>query len=90
MQIYMLAKVGLEEDLVDISNIAARLDADERLKLTYRFPVSSPNGEIQYETRTAKLLDVAEEANLLYVQQEGEVIWIKLEEAIEVVSDTGA
>lgn len=74
--------------MIDLSDIAARLDADEKLKLTYRFPVSSGSGSVTYETRTAKLLDVAEESSLLYVRHEGEVIWVKVEEALDVLPDT--
>jgi hypothetical protein len=73
--------------LIDLSDIAARLDAEENLKLTYRFPVSSGGGTVRYETRTARLLDVAEESNLLYVRHEGEVIWVKLDEALEILPD---
>lgn len=73
--------------MIDLYDIAARLEADEKLKLTYRFPVSTGKGSVMYETRTANLLDVAEESNLLYVRHEGEVIWIKVDEAIEVLSD---
>lgn len=74
--------------MIDLSDIAARLDADEKLKLTYRFPVSSGGGTVRYETRTARLLDVAEESNLFYVRHEGEVIWVKIEEALEVLPDS--
>lgn len=76
--------------MIDLSDIAARLDAEERLKLTYRLPVSSGGGTVRYETRTARLLDVAEDKKLLYVRHEGEVIWVKLEEAIEVLPDNQA
>lgn len=76
--------------MIDLSDIAARLDADEKLKLTYRFPVSSGTGAVSYETRTAKLLDVAEESSLLYVRHEGEIIWVKMEEALEVLPDCHA
>lgn len=69
---------------MDLSNVAARLDADERLKLTYRFPVSSGRGTVRYEVRTAKLLDVAVQSSLLYVNHDDEVIWIKLDEVIEL------
>jgi len=69
---------------MDLSNVAARLDADERLKLTYRFPVSSGTGTVRYEVRTAKLLDVAVESSRLYVNHDDEVIWIKLDEVIEL------
>jgi hypothetical protein len=77
----------LEGVLIDLSGVAARLDADEKFKLTYRFPVRSANGQVDYETREGRLLDVAEEAKLLYVSYEGDVIWVKVEEAIELVSE---
>ncbi|MEN6355709.1 MAG: hypothetical protein ABFD83_01345 [Armatimonadota bacterium] len=73
--------------MIDISDVAARLDADEKFKLTYRFPVRAENGQVEYETRQGRLLDVAEEAKLLYVSHNGDVIWVKLEEAIELVSE---
>lgn len=73
--------------MIDLSTVAARLDADERLKLTYRFPVSASNGTVRQEVRTAKLLDVALESNILYVNHEDEVIWVKLDEAIEIVPE---
>ena len=74
--------------MVDLSDIAARIDADEKLKLTYRFPVSSGSGSVKYETRTARLLDVAEESDLLYVRHEGEVIWIKVDEVLELLPES--
>jgi len=77
------------EPLLDLKEIAARLDAEEKLKLTYRFPVRSADGQVDYETRCDRLLDVAEEANLLYVSHQGEVIWVKLDEAIAVAPDDG-
>ena len=70
--------------MVDLSDVSAKLDADEKLELEYRFPVRSANGDVEYETRTGKLLDVAEEAKLLYVSHEGEILWIKIEEVIEI------
>jgi|LSQX01.1.fsa_nt_gb hypothetical protein len=78
------------KNLLDLSAIAAKLDADERLKLTYRLPISSSDGSVVYETRTARLLDVSEESGLLYVRQEGEVIWVKIDEAVEVTPDAAA
>ena len=76
--------------MVDLTDVSARLDADEKLEIKYRFPVRSANGEVLYETREGALLDVAEEARLLYVSHDGEILWIKIEEAIEVTpgSDT--
>ncbi|MCE5314946.1 MAG: hypothetical protein ABFD49_10580 [Armatimonadota bacterium] len=76
--------------VVDISDIAARLDADEKLKLTYRFPVRSASGQVEYETRDGKLLDVAEEASILYVSHNGDVIWVKPEEVVALTADDDA
>ncbi|MCL5105131.1 MAG: hypothetical protein M1133_13590 [Armatimonadetes bacterium] len=75
--------------MIDLTEVAARLDADDRLRLTYRFPVRSADGEVTFETRQGDLLDVAEEAGLLYVSHHGEVIWVKLEEVIELKSQIG-
>lgn len=73
--------------MVDLVDIAARLDADEKLKLKYRFPVRLADGQVEYELRTGRLLDIAEEAKLLYVSHQNEVIWVKLDEAVDVVPD---
>lgn len=73
--------------MIDISDIAARLDADEKFKLTYRFPVRAKDGQVEYEKRQGRLLDVAVEAKLLYVSHNGDVIWVKLEEALELIAD---
>jgi hypothetical protein len=75
--------------LVDLAEVVERLDADEKLKVAYRFPVSAPNGQVDYETCEGRLLDVSEEANLLYVAHKGDVIWIKLEEIIALKPDNG-
>lgn len=71
--------------MVDFSDITAKLDADEKLDLTYRFPVRSADGSVEYETRTGRLLDVAGDARLLYVSYNGDVIWVKEDEVIEIV-----
>jgi hypothetical protein len=70
--------------LVDLAKVAARLDADEKLKLVYRFPVSSADGQVEHEVREGKLLDVAEDARLLYVLHNGDVIWVKVGEVVSV------
>ena len=74
---------------MDLTDIAARLDADEKLRLSYRFPVRLADGDVTFETRQGELLDVAEESGLLYVSHRGEVIWVKLEEALEIKPQTG-
>jgi hypothetical protein len=75
---------------LDLTNIAARLDADEKLSVTYRFPVRAASGEVQHEIRTDRLLDVAEPAKLLYVSHAGDMIWIKVDEVIEIAPDGSA
>ena len=69
---------------MDLSNIAARLDAEEQLNIKYRFPIRTADGHVDFETRVGKLLDVAPDAKLLYVSHEDAVIWVKPEEVIEV------
>ena len=76
--------------MIDLSAIAAKLDADEKLDLTYKLPVSSGDGSVTYETRTARLLDVSVDSGLLYVREKGEVIWIKIEEALEIAPEASA
>lgn len=76
--------------MIDLSAIAAKLDADEKLDLTYKLPVSSGDGSVTYETRTARLLDVSVDSGLLYVREKGEVIWIKVEEALEIAPEASA
>ena len=80
----MLPSAIVEGELVDLADIAARLDADEKLQLKYKIRVRSADGGVAYETRTGQLLDVAEEPRLLYVRHQDQVIWVKLDEAIEV------
>lgn len=70
--------------MVDLSKIAAKLDNDEKLTVTYRLPVSSADGKVEYQTLQGKLLDVAEDAKLLYVSHNGEVIWVKADEVVSI------
>lgn len=72
--------------MINIADVAARLDADERLVLTYRVPVESAVGGSGYDLRESVLLDVSEEAKLFYVKEEDEIIWVKFEEAVSVSS----
>jgi len=73
--------------VVDLVEIAARLDAEEQFTVKYRFPVRIAGGHVKHETREDKLLDVAEEAGLIYVSHHGEILWIKLEEVLEVIPE---
>lgn len=70
--------------MLNLADIAEKLDSEEKLMLKYRFPVRSTGGGVEYETRVGKLLDVAEEAQLVYVSHEGSIIWVKLDEVIEI------
>ena len=69
---------------MDLSDIAARLDSDEKLNIKYRFPIRTAEGLVDFETRVGKLLDVAEDAKLLYVSHKDDVIWVKADEVIDV------
>lgn len=73
--------------MIDVSDIAFRLDAEEKLKLTYRFPVRTADGQLDHQVREGKILDVSEEADLLYVSHNKEVIWVKPEEVVDVAPD---
>ncbi len=69
---------------LNLKEIAARLDEEKRLKLKYRQPVMTDEGT-EWVVRTDPLLDVAEDRKILYVDCEGQPIWVRVEEAIEVV-----
>lgn len=76
--------------MVDLADLVARLDSEEKLKVKYRFPKRSRDGkEVTWTERCGKLLDVEEEGRLLYVSQDSGVVWIKTDEAIEVLADDG-
>ncbi|MBI2843745.1 MAG: hypothetical protein HYX78_10130 [Armatimonadetes bacterium] len=70
--------------MVDIEEVAARLDNDEPLNLKYRARV---NGSTELVIRVDRLLDVAEDQGIFYVDHDGQPIWVRQEEAIEVTSD---
>lgn len=70
--------------MVNLAEIAARLDEDEKLLLKYRVLVPS-DGENDWEIRTDRLLDVSAESGVLYVQCDGVPVWVALEEAVEVL-----
>lgn len=74
----------MEVELINIADIAARLDAEEKLMLTYRVPAQSMDGGDNYDIRESVLLDVSEESRLFYVKENDEVVWVKVEEAISV------
>jgi len=50
-------------------------------------PMRGEDGSIEMETREGRILDVAEDAKLIYVAQGDQVIWVKLEEAVEVLGE---
>lgn len=70
--------------MINISDIAARLDAEEKLILTYRVQSAASSEDGGYDVRKSVLLDVSEEAKLFYVKENDEIIWVKVEEAISV------
>ncbi len=71
--------------MIDLTEIAARLDRDEKLMLKYRMPVGD-EGRMQWVVRIDRLLDVAEDCGILYVERAGEPAWIAVDEALEVVA----
>ena len=72
----------------DLEELALRLEAEEKLRLRYRWPVRAyGGGVVEYEERVDPLLDVAEETGVLFVSQDGEVMKVHLHEAIEVLLD---
>lgn len=71
---------------LDLKKIAARLDDEEKLSLKYRFLVSDGE-ETEWVVRTDRLLDVAEDSNILYVDHDGEPVWVQLDEALELISE---
>lgn len=72
--------------MLELKEIAARLDNDERLRLTYRVHAIGRR-EIEWEVRTDRLLDVAEDTGVFYVDRSGVPVWVKLDEVIEVLAE---
>ena len=72
--------------MINIADVAAKLDAEEKLVLRYRVSGESTIGGSEYDIRESVLLDVSEEAGLFYVKEEGAVVWVKFEEAVCVDS----
>lgn len=70
--------------MIKFTDIAARLDNDEKLNLKYRMPVDK-RGRVEWVERIDPLLDIAEDSKILYVDRDGEPSWVKAEEVIEVV-----
>ena len=76
---------------MDLESIAQRLDSNEKLRIKYRIPVRANDGATTWEERVDKLLDVDTTRQMFYVAFEGDsVIWVKLDEAIEVTQDNDA
>jgi hypothetical protein len=69
--------------MVELSEIAARLADEQKLKLKYRNLITV-NGRAKWVVRTDRLLDVDEEQGILYVERDGQPAWVKVEEAIRV------
>ena len=68
---------------MDLAGIAARLEAEEKLMLKYRVQVAQGD-HVDWVVRTDRLLDVAEDRGILYVELDGSPVWIDKAEAIEV------
>jgi hypothetical protein len=71
---------------VDLKQIAARLDNEEKLHLKYK-TLAAVDGCNEWVIRTDRLLDVAEDREILYVERDGEPVWVHATEAIEVIPD---
>ena len=71
---------------MDLVEIAERLDAEEQLKLRY---ITSAKAYGASVVREDKLLDVEPERDTLFVLFRGEPIWIRKDEAIEILPDDG-
>ena len=69
---------------MNIADIAARLDAEEKLMLTYRVPAKSNGGDTGFDLRESVLLDVSEEARLFYVKENDAIVWVKFDEAVSI------
>lgn len=69
---------------MDLKKIAVKLDNEEKLELKYKALVSV-DGKTEWVIRTGRLLDVAEDSNILYVDKDGEPIWVRADEVIEVI-----
>ena len=76
---------------MDLLSIAERLDAEEKLKLKYNCLVRAGSGQEHTQcVRIDKLLDVEPENDILFVSfDDRDVIWVRSEEAIEVLPDDG-
>ena len=70
---------------MDLRDIAARLEDDEKLVLKYKALVKK-NNQVEWVIRTDRLLDVSEERHILYVDRDGDPVWVRIDEAIEVIS----
>lgn len=73
---------------MDLKKIAARLDDEENLWLKYRTPVGV-DGKDEWVIRKDRLLDVAEDSNVLYVDQDGQPVWVRVDEVVEVITNNG-
>lgn len=76
----------MEGELINLSDIALRLDADEEFTVVYKVPIQAADGSVAHETRSSKLLDVDEASDKLYVTHNGDVIWIFKDEVVELKS----
>jgi len=76
---------------MDLVDVAQRLDAEEKLKLKYRYLVRhGAIGEHTEVVREDRLLDVEPEKDVFFVSfDDRDVIWIKADEAIDVLPDDG-
>lgn len=74
--------------MLDLFDIASRMEEDEKFILKYKIPISNKDGSVIYETRESKLLDVAENTGRLYVEYKGQIIWVQVDEVVELISES--
>ncbi len=70
--------------ILDLDEIAVRLDDEEKLLLKYRVREIVAD-EVDWVVRTDRLLDVAEDRGILYVERDGEPMWVTIDEAMDVL-----
>lgn len=76
---------------MNLVEIAERLDQEEKLKLKYKCLVKTGSGSTSAQVvRIDKLLDVEPDSGMLFVSFcDRDVIWVRVDEAIEAMTDDG-
>jgi hypothetical protein len=79
------------EAVMDVKSIEHRLEAGEKLKIKYRYPLETYGAnEARHGLRTDKLVDVSVDLERFYTNfRGGTPIWLNIDEVIEIVPDDG-